>query len=270
MRNLRFLTPILILALGLMIWIVGCEIDSDRSLTGVAEEPSALEEYFPFEVGKSVVITSVNSSVTPSITSRDRYTIGDGLERSGQCSYSWIHTNLDYPSISDTGYFYQNGEAIYFYEHADSTPEKIFALPAEVGTSWFREDISDIELDDNLLEVLLGSLEDKYGEQEEYQGGGKYVDPYDGSINGGMAGKIFPTVGSGYMTIVAIEDVVLDNGHTFTDCIKISNQAGNYINYYWYAKEYGLIKYIIGATSETLASAEIPDGKIVAELISFR
>ena len=273
MKSLRIMTPIIILAaLGAMIWVNGCEVESSETLTGVVEEPSALEEYFPFEAGKSIVIASVNSSVTPNITSLERYTIGDGLERSGQRSYSWIHTNLNYPLISDTGYFYQNGDAIYFYEHPDATPEKIFELPLTVGNSWYREDISDINLDDNLLEALLEQKEDKYGEQEELRDDGKYTDPNDEGtlINGGPVGRIFPTVGSSYMTIVAVEDIVLNNGLTFNDCIKISNQAGQYTNYYWYAKGYGLIKYIIGATSETLASSSLPDGEIVAELNSFR
>ncbi len=248
-----------LLAIALGIW--GCEQKMSAPIINSGEYTPTIDDYFPLSTGKTTIIVSTNTGYEPDIIERDMFECGEGIDHETQSVYSWICTNLAYPSISDTSYFYLTETALFFYETADSYPEKILEEPLEVGKTWQRFE-SPTAGSDNLLTYLLDSLAIKYFEDDEVIEEDKDDLPDD---YGGTAGKIYPTFGSGLMTIVAIENVELNNGRIFTDCIKIQNESGDYNNYYWYAKNYGLVKYIIGATTESLVTANTPEGIIVGE-----
>lgn len=253
------------LILAVVAWICGCEQRMSVAPAEDVNNTAAIEDYFPLSTGKTSLYISTNSGYDPVIITKDKFVIGQGIEEGDQYSYAWIHTDLDYQLITDTSYFYQTGDALYYYETADSDPEIILKAPLEVGNSWLRYSITSFDEDNNLFELLLESQGTKYTEPEIYEEDekGDLPDIYDGN-----AGKIFPMIGSGLMTIAAIEDVDLENGLHFDDCIKVQNQAGDYMNYYWYAREHGLVRYVIGASTESLSTEELTDGEIVGELNS--
>lgn len=260
----RFITAA---ALASLAFIVGCDGSSAPVVSEPASESTDVESYFPLEAGKIFEFT-VSNEVTD-IDSRDRYTIGEGVRDDDGVSYQWIHTNLDYPSVSDTGYFIQTSSALYYYENSTADPEIVLTAPFKVGESWQRRSRSRVG--QNLIDSILAN----YGTREEENSGGdsgqkddEEIPTEDDGETFGGAGKNFPLLASSYMSIVAIEDVTLANGQEFEDCLKIEGSVGSgYTNYYWYAEDYGLIKYIIGATAQSLTAGETPDGQIVGELI---
>lgn len=265
MKKSSYIWIISILLLALLPFIWGCEKRTIAPAVSNPEESYNIEDYFPLSTGRSVVYVSTYSSYEPEIISREQFVVGDGIEEDNQRSYAWIHTNLDYSLISDTSFFYQIGNALFYYENADALPEKILEGPLEIGHSWERQVYPDPGDENNLFELLLENSFTKYVEPDvavDYDKEGR-PDDYESPV-----GKIFPVIGSSIMTIAAVEDLELENGLFFADCIKVQNQAGEYVNYYWYARGYGLVRYIIGATNETLTTASLPDGEIIGELNS--
>ncbi len=242
-------------------WIWGCEQKPTAPIVNNNNDISTIDNYFPLVTGKTSVYVTTHSGVDPNIVTREKFVFGDAVEGSDECLYSWIRTNLAYSSISDTSYFYRNENALYFYENAGSEPEKILEEPIEVGKSWERFTNPGAD-SNNLFLYLLENANSKYYENHPVIEENKDSLP---EIYGFAAGRVFPTVGSGTMTIVAIEDVELENGLRFENCIKINIQGGTYANYYWYAKDQGLIKYVIGV-DESLATSSTPDGIIVGEI----
>jgi len=248
--------------------IIGCDGTNAPVVSQPAEETSEIEQYFPLSTGKVLNFT-VTNEVTD-IDTRDRYIVGESVTDGDNTSFLWIHNDLAHPNYADTGYFVQTSDAVYYYEDADADPELILQAPFKVGNSWQRH--NRVREGQNLVDSLIGHIENKYGRYEdngEDQGykdvDGESAGDNDGDITFG-AGKNFPLLASGYLTISAIEDLELANGYVIEDCIKIESQAGSqYTNIYWYAKDFGLVKYILGATEESL-SASVPAGQVVGEL----
>lgn len=249
-----------LVAITLGLW--GCEQKmSAPIINNSGEYTPGIDDYFPLSAGKTTRIISTNTGYEPYIIKREQFECGEGIELENQSVYSWIHTNLAYSSISDTSYFHRTETTLYFYETADSEPEIILEEPLEVGQTWQR--FGDPTAgSDNLFTTMLEILTSKHIDDVEIILDDKDDFPDE---NGFSTGKIYPTSGSSLMTIVAVEDVALDDGRVFADCIKVRNERGEDFNYYWYAPNYGLIKYVIGASTESLALAEIPDGLIIGE-----
>ena len=231
----------------------GC---SDSSSTiSESDQPqstvSQLEQYFPLSTGRTLQY-AVSNSETGKDT-HERYVIGQGVSQNGHSGYIWIHTDLNYPDLSDTSYFYSDGTALYYYENPDARPEKILETPLETGRQWQRFEINPREAEEgtNLIYILTDG---KYKNDEPDDA--RPIDYLYGA-------KSFPTLGSATMTVRGFEDIVLDNGQVIRDCCRIENSAGDYYNNYWYAPGVGLVKYIIGATEEELSS-----GTVAGELIS--
>jgi len=261
MKKRLYVQIISLLLMAVVLGLWGCEKKMSAPIINSGEYTPTIEDYFPLSAGKTTKIVSTNTGFEPNIVIRDKFECGEGIVLESQSIYPWIHTDLAYSAIVDTSYIYLTESSLYFYETSDSDPEKILEEPIEVGNTWQRFGSYTVEADNlynNILDSLLIKEAGEAGVIEE----NKDNLPDD---NGFFSGKIYPTTGSGLMTIVAIEDVQMDDGSIYQDCIKIQNESGDYINYYWYAKNYGLIKYIIGATTESLATAATPDGIIVGE-----
>lgn len=259
-KRLYFQIISLILLVGALgLW--GCENRMSAPIINSGVYTPSIDDYFPLSAGRTTKIVSTNSGYEPNVVITEQFECGEGVERDNQSVFLWIRTNLAYSSVSDTSFFYLTESVLYFYETAESSPEKILEEPLEVGQTWHRFE-SSLAGSNNLLSYLIDSLETKI-----INDGNEIDENKDGlpDIDGFSNGKIYPTVGSGLMTIVAIEDVTLENGRVFADCIKVHNQSGHFDNYYWYAKDYGLVKYILGSTDESLAAANTPDGLIIGE-----
>ena len=128
--------------------------------------------------------------------------------------------------------------------------------PLTVGRSWLRFTPVDVNQgQDNLLDILTGN------------DGGKASDPSDGAktddanTGGLIATKSFPTIGANYFIISALEEIYLDNGNSYQNCIRVENQSNGFTNYYWYAPGVGLVRDVINATPESF-----PSGEIVGEI----
>ncbi len=258
----------LTLFLVTLVVMMGCDGTNAPVVSQPAEEPSEIEQYFPLTTGK-VANFEVTNEVT-GLDSKDRYIVGEGISDGNDVSYLWIHTNLDFPNQPDTGYFVQTSTGLYYYEDASADPELILQAPFKVGQSWQRHNANRVG--QNLVDSLIGHLENKYGgggstgdEDNGYKDiDGDNIGDNDGTVISGM-GKNYPLQASGYLTITAIEDLEMANGYVLEDCIKVESQAGSqYTNIYWYAKNLGLVKYILGATEETL-STEAPSGQVVGQ-----
>jgi len=251
-----------------LVIMMGCDGTNAPVVSQPAEEVPEIEQYFPLSTGKVLNFT-VTNEVT-GIDSKERYIVGEGISDGEDVSYQWIHFDLAYPGLADTGYFVQTSTALFYYEGADADPELILQAPFKVGQAWQRH--NQTRAGQNLVDSLIGHLENKYGgngDTDEEQGY-KDIDGDNAGDNNGYisfgAGKNFPLLASGYMTVTAIEDVELASGYIVKDCIKIESQAGSqYKNIYWYAEDLGLIKYILGATEESL-TAGVPSGQIVGQL----
>jgi len=93
---------------------------------------------------------------------------------------------------------------------------------------------------------------------KNYNDGDGLPDPY----NGNGAAKNFPTMGSNYLEVSAIEDIKLSNGNSFTQCLKVENGSRSSSNYYWYAPGVGLVRYVIGVDPQNY-----PEGEVVGEVV---
>ncbi len=261
MKKRLYIQIISLFLMAIVLGLWGCEKKMSAPIINSSEYTPTIEDYFPLSAGKTTKIVSINTGYEPNIIIREQFECGEGVDLENQSIYPWIYTNLDYSSVVDTSYFYLTESALYFYETADSDPEKILEEPLEVGQTWQRFGSSTADAN-NLYNNILDSLLSKETGDTEIIQENKGNLPDD---NGFFSGKIYPTSGSGLMTIVAIENVQLENGNLYRDCIKVQNERGDNTNYYWYAKNYGLIKYIIGATIESLALDNTLDGIIVGE-----
>ncbi len=252
----NFLPVLLILLLA----AAGCENSDKAIVSQAADDTITIEDYFPLTAGKTVTFT-VDNEVT-GIVSSEKYTVGAGVSDGNAISYQWIHS---YGNYADTGYFVRTGSALYYYENGDAYAELLFDAPLEIGKSWNR--LTQSREGQNLIDSLIGNYDNKYGGYNGGQNGGDHGYKEDGELGFGGVGKNFPLTASSYLSITAIEDIELSNGETFEDCLRVESQAGSqYTNIYWYAPKYGLIKYILGATEESLATEDSPDGQVVGEM----
>jgi len=123
----------------------------------------------------------------------------------------------------------------------------VLEAPLTVGRSWLRFTPVDVNQgQDNLLDILTGN------------DGAKTDDANTGGL---IATKSFPTIGANYFIISALEEIYLDNGNSYQNCIRVENQSNGFTNYYWYAPGVGLVRDVINATPESF-----PSGEIVGEI----
>jgi hypothetical protein len=76
--------------------------------------------------------------------------------------------------------------------------------------------------------------------------------------------KLLPVDGGNELTVTAVEELNTIYDHHFSGVVKVSNTERNgSINSYWFAPGVGLVKYVIGATTQN------PNGVTVGEIVDF-
>lgn len=257
MRKYIFSIAVGLIISTIVMW-VGCS-NSDTAFSPTTETDPEISTYFPLTAGTSKQFVEVNKSVND--TSYHWFTISDPVIIGGRQVFRWIDDIVERPTFVDTGFLFYDNEAIYYFESPYETPEKLLTSPFEVGSVWLRYDASAVQLEyDNLIDIFSDYTYDKNNDDGVQGGFFDGGDPY--SNDGAKAGKCFPTLGANYFKITAIEDISLDNGNNFEDCLRIENNLGGSINYYWYSPGVGLVKYAIGADSENY-----PEGEIVGQIV---
>lgn len=250
--------------------IAGCD-SYNSSVAGQPEtQPTEIEQFFPLATNK-VIEFSVSNDVYE-LDTRERFVVGQSATDGNNISYLWIHSDLAHSNYSDTGFFVQTSSALYYYENDYADAELILKAPFKIGNSWNR--YTPEQEGNNLVDSLINHINNRYGDYWNNNDGSEEPDikngTDEGGVPGGFSGKNFPLVASAYLTITAIESIELDNGFIFENCLRVESQAGSqYTNIYWYAKGYGLVKYIIGATEESLVTEDSPDGQVVGEVLKF-
>jgi hypothetical protein len=255
-KNLYYFIPLTVFIMALLFW--GCSNNSSTTST-TADLTKTVADYFPLKQGQSADFSIDNNWY--SLTTEDRFTVGALTIIDGQSSYLWLRQNVAYPARYDTGFIRYESDAVYFYANATAGPEKLLEAPFEVGHYWQRFEPVTVTIDDdNLLDDITDGDDQKNGDTS-------FTIPISDDKNdnlGGLPGsgtsKTFPTTGSNYMKITAIEDIQLNNGDSYKNCVCVENKSGTYTNYYWYAPGVGLVRYVLDATAESF-----PDGQIIGE-----
>jgi hypothetical protein len=250
-RLFSVLTFLVAAAVVALLW-PGCS-DSPTDNSAIGETTLDVSTYFPLNPGSSLQYME-----TSNVFDRTSYYwcyVGEGVNIGGCIVYPWIRQNANYPSAVDTGYLFAEGDGIYCFESSDATPEKLLESPLEIGNSWLRYDLSQNLIDiDDIIAITTD---------------GNNIKPADGTHdtlpNGGIVTKSYPTIGSNYLEISAIEHILLDNGSELDDCLKVENEVSGASNYYWYAPGVGLVRYVIGVDT-----VNYPEGELVGEIIMTR
>jgi len=230
--------------------LIGCSEDSTLYSGGGSAEDD-VSFYFPLQTGKAVDFVIKDQANQNQL--RERFLIGNPVTLIGQQGYRWLSYDLSYPTYVDTGFMQIRNNALYYYDTPFSLPEKLLEAPVEVGRYWLRFDPTELSLGDtnNYIDDLGDGQKDE--DTTTFPGGNNH--------SGGIVGKNYPTFGSNYFMITAIEDIQLEDGNIYRNCVCVENRSGSMVNRYWYAPGAGLVKYSIDATSVTY-----PGGQIVGEI----
>lgn len=254
----RCLAPFIIALSLLSIIYISCS-DGTVTYTSSSPTPASVDKYFPLEQG-----VSANYTITDNwdeIVAHRNFTIAAPVTLNGQAHYRGIYVNMEYPALRDTGYFYIDGTSLYYYDDYQASPEKILEGPLTIGKSWQRFAAAETASGQNNLIYIL--TEGKGGKYDDSSLVSDDETDGDDGATGGAALKYFPSSGANYFRIGAIENIELKDGNTFENCVRVENKSGQYTNYYWYAPEAGLVRYVINATDDTY-----PDGQVVGEIYS--
>ncbi|MEW6412958.1 MAG: hypothetical protein AB1483_10885 [Candidatus Zixiibacteriota bacterium] len=229
------ITTVLLVAI-----LTGC---SDNTITNVisADDWVAGTEstaYLPLAEGYTTIYSVEYSDGTDDMVTLE---VGRQVQLAGISAVEWFSTSGD---GLDTGYVHATSDAVYFYESASASPEKILEMPLLLGNSWSR--FTDIYIDDQFIDIITDYDKDD-------------VDGTEGTA------KTFPSSGGDIMTVAGSEGLRLGDGTYYSGAVKIYNASETVgkTNYYWFVANVGLVKYVIGATDSSY-----PDGDIVGELIS--
>jgi hypothetical protein len=254
--------------LAVLIWS-GCT-KSPTSMESSNDITSAnITTYFPLTSGSNLDFRVIDN--TTNDTTRQRYTIGDRLNySSSQVVLTWISFNIDQPFHVDTGYFCLDDDVLYYYDNLYKRPEVILSKPFTVGKTWQRYSTSKGLLDSNSVIGINGdNYYIKYNDSSLLGGDNNsngYQNPFNTDTNpnndNGRTYKNFPSSGNNSFEILDIGDITLNNGVSYSNCIKIGNENGEYKNYYWYAPNVGLVKYVIADDNDTY-----PNGRIEGEKV---
>jgi|GEM_PF-718020 len=262
MRKLIYIVAVLFAISAAILWI-GCS-DSDITVSSEAGTELNIDTYFPLKTGTVTQFMEIDNALSD--TTYHQFSVGGKVTIGGKQVYCWISEIIDRPAAIDTGYLFFQDEALYYFENYTEIPEKLLAVPLEVGSMWLRYDATQEELDDNNYIDIFTNIENDKNSNDGILG--DYIDNKDDEVDGSdgpIAEKCFPTTGSNYFVVSAIESLSFDNGSQFENCLKIENSAGEALNYYWYSPGIGLVKYAIGVDSENY-----PDGEIVGRIILSR
>lgn len=169
--------------------------------------------------------------------------VGRQVQSGTITAYEWFS---DDGMVRDTGYIKATSDAIFFYDGAYAEPEMILSFPLTAGNSWER--FSESYVDEDFTNILTG------------------FDTDSAIVIDGVSAKVFPSSGANLMMVMGEEQLQMSNGDVLSSTIKVYNEATTQgkKNYYWYAENIGLVKYIIGTTD-----GSYPRGDVVGELTDF-
>ncbi len=238
------LLVITILAVVLCFGWVGCSNETTSTLdsTGLAST-GQLNSYFPSNQGR---VSTFQVRQADGTTELITMTAEARTSLANRPATMWLvkHGN----NAPDTSYSVVTDSAVFFYENAGATPEKVLELPLQPGNTWDRYAYIDINTG-----IDSGN-------------GGNGPDTLQGT-DGGMRGinaKSFPTEGANTLRIDQSETVTLSNGEVYASAIRVSNTNTNGLtNYYWYVPGLGLTKYTLGAGNSTSSA------QTVGELVNY-
>jgi hypothetical protein len=241
--------------------IAGCS-EEIRLVAVDDDETSTVQKYFPLASG-SITDYVIEDNLNE-ISSHYRCFVGGSALIDGRVAVSWISHFADHPSVRDTGYFYVSGDAVYYYEDDQAAAEKILETPFEVGHSWERfEPAASEELDTNNIIYIVNDNNFIHKGDTSAVDDGDENDAGDDAIQSIIPRKNYPTAGDNYFVISAIEDIRLDNGAVYENCLRVQNSCGDYFNYYWYAPGAGLVKFVNNVKAD-----DYPEGKVKGEISS--
>ncbi|MFC1475363.1 hypothetical protein ACFLQG_01835 [Candidatus Zixiibacteriota bacterium] len=249
---LRKATTLTLVTIGVICfgWF-GCSDDSNETIVSggsIINATNPVETYFPLSEGTSRSFTITQANGLSEIVS---FRVGKSFDLMGIEVTEWIKTEND---VIDTGYFRATSSSLFYYEHKNSTSEKVLELPLDVGNTWSRYDVTDNNFWDYVF--VDTSLGDEAGNP---------VDE-DTLIFPPSTNKSFPLTGSEVMSVESFEQLSLSNGNHYSQAVKVSNtdQTGLKKNYYWYVANIGLVRYVKGATDSSY-----PNGEEVGELLVY-
>lgn len=220
----------------------GCSDDTIRTVVSEDEYTSGGEtSYFlPLTEGFTTIYRVVYADGTDKTITLQ---MGRQVQVGALSVNEWFS---DDGTVRDTGYIKVVSDAIFFFDGADGEPEKILGFPLVAGNSWLR--FSETYSDYDFTDIITN------------------IDDDSASIIDGVSAKTFPSTGANTMTVLGQEQLQMSNGDVLSNTIKVYNEASmpGKKNYYWYAENIGLVKYIIGTTD-----GSYPRGDAVGELIDF-
>ena len=258
----RYPGILITLALGMLALagFYGCSDDSptDSELSASVNALSAVAEYFPVLEGASTDFTITDYA--DSSIGHQRISIGRSVRVNGRQAYQWLFTNLDNPSLVDTGYLYGENDALYYFELGDDQAEKLLEAPFIQGRSWERYDVEITAEDDE--QTYTYALDTNL---TGYNGKDQADDPQDDYTEYNESGPALttPVTGSNELKIREVDELLeISSGVEFENCLRVENKDGGYVNRYWYAAGVGLVRYALRI------SEDFPEGEIVGEVTS--
>jgi len=117
-----FLSAAVLLTISLIVYSCSDKVNSYTSNA----EPS-LGQYFPLTAGKNVIFTVINN--WSNTRSRNRHTVGAPVLIDGKNSFHWTQKNVHYPQFMDTGFFYVEGNSLYYFDGEGAAPKKCWKRP---------------------------------------------------------------------------------------------------------------------------------------------
>jgi hypothetical protein len=264
MRKTIINLTILALVFSIPAFWPGCSESPIIGTSSSSQEEMSVSNYFPLGTGGILDFVVINNARND--TAYIRYSLCGQFDLGSQTFYIWESHNIDYPDMVDTGFLSADDQRIYFYESEYSRPEVVLEEPFEVGRIWRRYGGIETVLDLSHRNDTIWQNDYYYKDfpNDNSDDGLSDYDPYGDDPTGGAA-KNYPTLGSNYFKISGIEDIVLESGGKYSKCLKVENATSRFSNYYWYAPDAGLVKYIIGVNGETY-----PEGEIIGERILRR
>lgn len=237
------LTKLLITAVVTIV-VFGCTRHSvnDPSLP-MAGGAGAMAAYFPNAYGWTSVFNVSSSSGSAELT----FYVGGQTTVQGQTAYRWLI--IPTQGSPDTNFVVIGPTTMLVYQDSLSTtsPEHLLQAPLTAGSSWYRyPELVDIYSDTtSILTDITGGKMDTTGTEPGVR-------------------KLLPIDGGNELTVAGIVELTTMYNRHFSGVVKLVNtERDGSTNNYWFAPGVGLVKYVIGITSQN------PDGVIVGEIADY-
>lgn len=242
-----FVTTVICLVLA---W-AGCSNSPGDSTNSIGVPLVAA--YFPLAPG----YTTVYSVTTPDTTKEISFSVGEHQNIGMADAVNWIVVSGT--GRVDTSYLVATDSALYYLETQYSSPEKILSLPLTPGAHWpryYNYNVTGMYNDG--IGTAYDSSNSGFTQPLGDTTSSGSADSSNTNNNGGVAAKNYPSEGANTFTVVGVESVDLGALGTFSDAVKISNIGyGGTTNFYWFAPNVGLVKYLLGTNADGTATPQV-------------